>query len=124
MFKSFGTSEDAPMVNCPAGLSKATALAAPPGLSLPENPGSPPLYQIQPDEQTSDIKSPPTPLKDPKTNSMSKDTSNQLLRRMKSLSIQELKDGNGASWLTLAEALARSNDPENAATLLKTVIQE
>merc|ERR1712093_781103 len=43
---------------------------------------------------------------------------------MKALSLQDLKDGQVSAWLQLAESLARSNDVENASTLLKTVMQE
>merc|ERR1719310_548180 len=122
MFKSFTSSNNTPMGNCPAGLTKAKVPAPPPGLSLPENPGSPSIYQPQPDEKLLDIKSPPSA--NPKVNSMVREPSHQLLRRMKQLNLQDLKDGNVSPWVTLAEALARSTDPENASTLLKSVIQE
>jgi pentatricopeptide repeat protein len=120
MFKPQSQSgSDAP-VAAPAGLSKATALAGPPGLTLPE-PGSrtqsPTLCSVQPDETHLEKK-------DPALSKVIKEPSHQLVKRMKSLSIEDLKAGQVTPWLTLAESLARANDPENASSLIKTVIQE
>merc|ERR1719420_2583487 len=106
MFKSRSQSgSDAP-VTVPVGLTKVSALAGPPGL-VPEprsRSHSPTLNVIQPDEARLEKK-------DQFPSKVIKEPSHQLVKRIKLLSIEDLKAGQVAPWLVLAESLARANDP-------------
>jgi pentatricopeptide repeat protein len=114
MFKIGSRSGNDASATVPAGLTKATAFTGPPGL-MPET-GSI-CRPVQPDETNLDKKDQPS-------SKVIKESSHLLVKRMKSLSIEDLKAGQVTPWLILAESLARANDPENASNLFKTVIQE
>merc|ERR1719281_636718 len=128
MFKSRSQNgSDSQTGRCPAGLTKATVPTAPPGLSLPPSreggsrPPSPVPYTLQPDETNLEKKDSHG---SPGNSKVTKEPSHQLLRRVKLLNPEDLKAGQVAPWLALAESLSRSNDPESAANLLTKVAQE